>query len=142
MNPIAVIDTVQNLATDKVNTLIENHPLVVITNQMTAEINSKLDKHINDFGITKININHQMELMNNTMSHIRDDTRKIETNMMNLKTELKTEMSDIKGLLHQLLPNSNNINRKRKRSRSRSRGRNYAYGRGRGRSYAHNDKNN
>ncbi len=94
MNPIAAIDTVQNLATDKVNTLIENHPLVVITNQMAAEINSKLDKHINDFGITKISINHQMELMNNTMSQSRDDTSKIETNMVNLKTEFKTEMKE------------------------------------------------
>ncbi len=94
MNPIAVIDTVQNLATDKVNSLIENHPFIVNTNQMTAEINSKLDKHINDFGITKISINHQMELMNNTMSQIRDDTSKIETNMVNLKTEFKTEMKE------------------------------------------------
>ncbi len=94
MNPIAAIDTVQNLATDKVNTLIENHPFIVNTNQMTAEINSKLDKHINDFGITKISINHQMELMNNTMSQIRDDTSKIETNMVNLKTEFKTEMKE------------------------------------------------
>lgn len=130
MNPIdimdsvqtMVIDSVQTIATDKVNSLIENHSFIVSTNQITAEINSKLDKHINDFGITKISINHQMELMNNTMSQIRDDTSKIETNMVNLKTELKTDMrefkkdmgdrmDEIKGLLYQLLLNGSNNNR-------------------------------
>ncbi len=148
-----------NICASNINSYIEENPIVRTTVNTIAEINGKLTTHISDFKNTKIDLTHALDKNNMRLTNIENNMNKIETSMKDLKTELKTdlgnrmdkietnlgnrmdkietnmdglknEMSEIKGLLHQVLGQINY--RKRSHSRDRNQERGYSGKRGRG----------